>query len=145
MSLSRLQNFLNNPTGTTIFVDPNNFDATDSIENRGTSPGRPFFSIMRGILESARYSFSVGRNNDLNDRTTIMVATGTHYIDNRPGYSVENINGSAVYKKRTGRDTWTETVLQPLGENSNFDIFDPNNDLYKFNSINGGLILPRGT
>jgi hypothetical protein len=145
MSLSRLQNFLNNPTGTTIFVDPNNFDATDSIENRGTSPGRPFFSIMRGILESARYSFSVGRNNDLNDRTTIMVAPGTHYIDNRPGYSVENINGSAVYKKRTGRDTWTETVLQPLGENSNFDIFDPNNDLYKFNSVNGGLILPRGT
>jgi hypothetical protein len=74
-----------------------------------------------------------------------MVAPGTHYIDNRPGFSVENINGSAVYKKRTGRDTWTETVLQPLGENSNFDIFDPNNDLYKFNSVNGGLILPRGT
>jgi hypothetical protein len=145
MALSRLQNYNNVPTGTVLYVSPDNFDATDSIENRGTSPGRPFFSLMRAVIESARYSFQIGRNNDLNDRTTIMVAPGTHYIDNRPGFSVENINGQAVYKKRTGKDTWTQTTLQPLGENSNFDIFDPNNDLYKFNSVYGGLILPRGT
>lgn len=145
MALSRLQNFINNPTGVQIFVDSGNFDATDSIENRGTSPGRPFFSLQRALIEAARFSFVPGRNNDRNDRTTIVVAPGTHYIDNRPGFSIENVNGQPVYRKRVGKDTWAETNLQPLGENSNYDIFDPNNDLYKYNSVYGGLILPRGT
>ncbi len=145
MALSRLQNIGANPTGVVIYVDSGNFDATDSIENRGISPLRPFFSIQRALIESARYSYQIGRNNDRNNRTTIMVAPGTHYIDNRPGYSIENLNGSAVFKKRTGKNTWSTTTLSPFGEDSNFDIFDPNNDLYKYNSVNGGVILPRGT
>lgn len=145
MALSRLQNFQSNPTGVVLYVDPGNFDATDSIENRGNSPSRPFFSIQRALIESARYSYQKGRNNDRNDRTTIMVSPGTHYIDNRPGFSIENVSGVAVYKKRTGKNTWTTVSLQPFDENTNFDIFDPNNDLYKYNSVNGGVILPRGT
>jgi hypothetical protein len=145
MSLSRLENLGSNPTGVQLYVDPSNFDSTDSIENRGTSPLRPFSSLQRCLLEAALYSYVPGRNNDRNDRTTIIVSSGTHYIDNRPGYSIQNISGSAVYKKRTGKDTWTTSSLQPFGENTNFDIFDPNNDLYKYNSVNGGIILPRGT
>ena len=145
MALSRLQNFQSNPTGVVLYVDPGNFDATDSIENRGNSPSRPFFSLQRALIESARYSYQQGRNNDRNDRTTIIVSPGTHYIDNRPGFSIENVSGTAVYKKRTGKDTWTIASLEPLNENTNFDIFDPNNDLYKYNSVNGGVILPRGT
>lgn len=145
MALSRLQNLGSNPTGVVLYVDSGNFDATDSIENRGTSPLRPFFSLQRACLEASRFSYQKGRNNDRNDRTTIMVSPGTHYIDNRPGYSVENISGSAVYKKRIGKDAWEVTNLEPLGEDTNFDIFDPDNDLYKYNSIHGGMILPRGT
>lgn len=145
MPLSRLDNFLRNPEGNILYVDPNNFDATDSIENRGDSLVRPFVSIQRALIEAARFSYQQGKNNDLNDRTTIMVYPSTHYIDNRPGYSIQDINGDAVYKKRVGKDNWQTTTLDPLSFSSNFDIFDTNNDLYKFNSIAGGVILPRGT
>jgi len=145
MALSRLANLNNDPTGAKLYVDPNNFDATDGVENRGTSPNRPFISIARAVLESAVFSYQPGRNNDRNDRTTILLAPAVHYIDNRPGFSVENINGAAVFKKRTGPDTWTVVTLDPFGENTNFDSFDSNNDLYKYNSVNGGLILPKGT
>ena len=34
-------------------------------------------------------------------------------------------------------------ILLNLG--SNFDLTDPNNILYKFNSVEGGVIVPRGT
>jgi len=145
MALSRLQNFLNNPTGVVLFVDSANFDATDSLENRGTSPGRPFISLQRACIEAARFSFQKGKNNDLNDRTTILVSPGKHYIDNRPGFSIQDVDGEPVFKRRVGKSSWIETTLSPLSETSNFDLFDPNNDLYKYNSIDGGIILPRGT
>ena len=35
--------------------------------------------------------------------------------------------------------------LTEFNENSNFDIFDEENDLHKYNSVHGGVILPRGT
>lgn len=145
MPISRLENFLRSPKGTVIYVDPNSFDATDSFENRGDSATRPFKTIQRALIEASRFSYQLGFNNDLNDRTTILVSSGTHYIDNRPGLSITNSSGSAVYKKRTGFLTWETETLNEFTENSNFDIFDANNDLYKFNSIEGGVILPRGT
>ena len=37
MPLSRLENFLKNIQGNVIYVDPNELDATDSIENQGNS------------------------------------------------------------------------------------------------------------
>jgi hypothetical protein len=145
MALSRLQNLGSNPKGFQLYVDPGNFDATDSIENRGNSSLRPFYSLQRAILEAARYSYVSGSNNDLNDRTTIIVSPGVHYIDNRPGFSITNDSGSAVFRKRTGATEWSTDILDELNENSNFDIFDVNNDLYKYNSVEGGVILPRGT
>jgi hypothetical protein len=145
MALSRLENYQSIPSGTILYVSPDSFDATDNIENKGTSPGRPFFSLQRALLEAALLSYQPGRNNDRNDRTTILVSPGTHYIDNRPGLSIQDIGGNAVYKKRTAKDTWTTVTLDPFGETTNFDIFNPNNDLYKYNSVHGGVILPRGT
>jgi hypothetical protein len=145
MPLSRLENFQNNPKGVVIYCDPGNFDATDSFENRGTSPGRPFATIQRALIEAARFSYQSGPANDLNDRTTILVSPGTYYIDNRPGLSIENSSGTSVYKKRTGPNQWSVETFNEFTENSNFDIFDPLNDLYKFNSVDGGVILPRGT
>jgi hypothetical protein len=145
MPLSRLENFLKNAEGNILYVSPSDFDATDSFENQGNSLTRPFKTIQRALIEAARFSYQNGRNNDKIDRTTILVYPGTHYIDNRPGYSITSSGGNALYKKRTGATTWTSTTLDEFGPNTNYDILDTNNDLYKFNSINGGVILPRGT
>ncbi len=145
MPLSRLENFLKNAEGNILYVNPSDFDSTDGFENQGNSLTRPFKTIQRALIEAARFSYQQGRNNDKIDRTTILVYPGTHYIDNRPGFSVENISGNAVYKQRTAAGTWTTTFLNEFGRNTNYDILDPNNDLYKFNSVHGGVILPRGT
>jgi hypothetical protein len=145
MPLSRLENFLKNAEGNILYVSPSDFDATDSFENQGNSLTRPFKTIQRALIEAARFSYQNGRNNDKIDRTTILVYPGTHYIDNRPGYSITSSGASVTYKKRTGATTWTSTTLDEFGVNTNYDILDTNNDIYKFNSINGGVILPRGT
>ena len=145
MPLSRLENFLKNAEGNILYVSPSDFDATDSFENQGNSLTRPFKTIQRALIEAARFSYQNGRNNDKIDRTTILVYPGTHYIDNRPGYSITSSGASVTYKKRTGATTWTSTTLDEFGTNTNYDILDTNNDIYKFNSINGGVILPRGT
>ena len=145
MPLSRLENFLKNTEGNILYVSPSDFDATDSFENQGNSLTRPFKTIQRALIEAARFSYQNGRNNDKIDRTTILVYPGTHYIDNRPGYSITSSGASVTYKKRTGATTWTSTTLDEFGTNTNYDILDTNNDIYKFNSINGGVILPRGT
>jgi microcystin-dependent protein len=145
MPLSRLENFLKNAEGNILYVNPSDFDATDSFENQGNSLTRPFKTIQRALIEAARFSYQRGENNDKIDRTTILVYPGTHYIDNRPGYSIEEIDGAAVYKRRTAPDTWEETTITEFNEVTNFDILNPNNDLFKYNSISGGAILPRGT
>ena len=43
---------------------------------------------------------------------------------------------------RPGVATFGE--ITPFDENSNFDLTSSNNILYKFNSVNGGVICPRG-
>ena len=46
MPLSRLENFLKNAEGNILYVNPSDFDATDSFENRGNSLTRPFKTIQ---------------------------------------------------------------------------------------------------
>ena len=145
MPLSRLENFLKNAEGNILYVNPSDFDATDSYENQGNSLTRPFKTIQRALIEAARFSYQSGKNNDRIDRTTILVYPGTHYIDNRPGFSIQKQGANAIYKKRTGVSTWVQSNLPELNDNTNYDILDTNNDLYKFNSVLGGVILPRGT
>ncbi len=77
MGLSRLDNFLKSTRGTILYVDPNNLDATDGVENQGNSMARPFKTIQRALIEAARFSFIVGNNNDNNARTTILVSWRT--------------------------------------------------------------------
>lgn len=98
MPLSRLENFLKNAEGNILYVNPSDFDATDSIENRGNSLTRPFKTIQRALIEAARFSYQTGKNNDKIDRTTILTFPGTHYIDNRPGYTVVDNSGTAQFK-----------------------------------------------
>ena len=145
MPLSRLENFLKNAEGNILYVNPSDFDATDSYENRGNSLTRPFKTIQRALLEAARFSYIPGRSNDKIDTTTILVYPGTHYIDNRPGYTIENSGGTAAFRSYTNGVWQTGAVISEFTQFSNFDIFDKANDLVKFNSVYGGVILPRGT
>ena len=138
MPLARLDNFLKNLNGNILYVDPNELDATDSIENRGNSKLRPFKTIQRALIESARFAYVAGSNNDLFDQTTILISPGTHYIDNRPGYYVDSSN--QVRDINNSAQTISEFNIL-----SNFDITDPLNQLYIYNSIDGGVILPKGT
>ena len=67
-----------------------------------------------------------------------MVSPGVHYIDNRPGFTIDSsgnitdVNGTAA-------------SISELSIGTKFDIQDPDNVLYHFNSVHGGVILPRGT
>ena len=136
MPLSRLENFLKNVTGNVIYVNPEELDATDDISNRGNSRARPFKTIQRALIEAARFSYQVGENNDRFDKTTVLVSPGIHYIDNRPGLQI-NTSGSLTDVNGTA------ATIDQLSIGSNFDIQDPNNVLYKFNSASGGVIVPR--
>ena len=139
MGLSRLDNFLKSVRGTILYVDPNSLDATDSIENQGNSLTRPFRTIQRALIESARFSYQRGLNNDRFGKTTILLYPGDHLIDNRPGYIPDGVNNFRL------RDGTTTNDLPPFDLNSNFDLTSPDNELHKLNSIYGGVILPRGT
>ena len=142
MPLSRLENFLKNIQGNVIYVDPNELDATDSIENQGNSQTRPFKTIQRALIEAARFSYVVGQRNDKFDLTTIILAAGTHTVDNRPGFIPVSVSGEARYTTRFGQ---TNQILSPFGLGSNFDLTSPDNELFKLNSVRGGVIIPRGT
>ena len=140
MGLSRLEQFLRSVRGTILYVDPNNLDSTDSIENNGASPLRPFKTLNRCLIEAARYSYQRGQNNDRFNKTTILLYPGDHYVDNRPGYIP---TGSGTYANRAGQTGLTDLIQWDL--DTNFDLTNPDNTLYKMNSIHGGVIVPRGT
>lgn len=143
MPLSRLENFLINTDGNIIYVNSSDLDATDSFDNKGNSLTRPFVTLQRALLEAARFAYQNGPNNDRFDKTTILIYPGTHYIDNRPGYYIKNNSGVAQYF-----DVNLNAVGSPdieLTNNSIFDIFNSSNVLYKFNSVDGGIIIPKGT
>ena len=139
MGLSRLDNFLKSSRGTILYVDPNSLDATDSIENQGNSLTRPFKTIQRALIEAARFSYQRGLSNDRFGKTTVLLYPGEHVVDNRPGFIPD---GSNNYRLRNGS---TSNNLPAFDLTSNFDLASPDNELYKLNSIHGGVILPRGT
>jgi hypothetical protein len=139
MGLSRLDNFLKNARGNILYVNPNDIDSTDSIENQGNSLTRPFKTIQRALIEAARFSYQRGLNNDRFGQTTILVYPGEHIVDNRPGFIPDGLGN---FRKRDGQQTADFT---PFNLSTNFDLTTDNNALYKLNSIHGGVILPRGT
>ena len=139
MGLSRLDNFLKSVRGNILYVNPNDLDATDSIENQGNSLTRPFKTIQRALIESSRFSYQKGLDNDRFGKTTILLYPGEHTVDNRPGYIPFGAN---QYYERSGA---TSNDLPPYDLTTNFDLDSPNNELYKLNSVYGGVIVPRGT
>jgi len=125
MALTRLKNIITSRTGRIIYVNPDDFDASDAYDNRGNSALRPFKTLQRAFLEVARFSYRVGLSNDEFDAFSIYLYPSEYVIDNRPG--------TAQY-----------TEITPFDENTNFDLTSSNNILHKFNSVNGGIIVPRG-
>ena len=85
MALTRLDNLYSSKTGKYLYVSPDDFNATDELDNRGNSPLRPFKTIQRAFIEVARFSYLPGSDNDRFDQFSIMLMPGDHYIDNRPG------------------------------------------------------------
>lgn len=138
MGLSRLSQLLSNTTGRTLYVNPDSIDSTDSIENRGNSPTRPFYGLNRAIAEAVRFSYQIGPNNDRFARCTIILSPGIHKVTNRPGWIPDGANN---FRLRNG--TISSDFVQ-WDSNTNFDITTTNNALYKLNSIYGGIFLPRG-
>ena len=139
MGLSRLDNFLKNTKGEILYVDPNNLDSTDSVQNQGNSLARPFKTLQRALIEAARFSYQKGVDNDRFGKTTVVLYPGEHIVDNRPGWIPIASNN---YRLRSGA---TSGNLSPFDSTTNFDLRDDDNILYKLNSIYGGVIVPRGT
>ena len=120
-------------------MNPNDLDSTDSIENQGNSLTRPFKTIQRALIEAARFSYQRGLNNDRFGKTTILIYPGEHTVDNRPGYIPDGLNN---YRTRSGAIT---NDLPAYTLTSNLSLDSPENELYKLNSVHGGVIVPRGT
>jgi len=114
----------------TLYVSQADTLATDSITNTGRSLNKPFKTIERALLEAAVQSWQNGPGDetgeygaDLFEYFTIIVMPGEYYIDNRPG------DGSATNVLLQSSYT-DETLMQ---------------NIYRFNSVEGGVIVPRGT
>ena len=144
MPLNKLDNFIKNTEGRILYVSPSDLDSTDSISNQGNSLAQPFKTLQRALLESARFSYQLGNNNDLVEKTTILLMPGEHVVDNRPGYIVYN-DGGAKTKPLSGSPITVAADTLSLTLTSNFDLTQEDNILYKFNSVNGGIVVPRGT
>ena len=147
MPLSRLENFLINTDGNILYVNPSDLDATDSFDNKGNSLTRPFATLQRALIEAARFAYQAGPKNDKFDKTTILLYPGEHLIDNRPGYYID-ANGVNPRYQEIDVDGITQIVSSPnieLTSTSDFNIGNNGNILYKFNSVHGGVIVPKGT
>ena len=142
MPLSRLENFLVNTNGNILYVNPSDLDATDSFDNKGNSLTRPFVTIQRALIEAARFAYQSGKNNDKFDRTTILLYPGEHVIDNRPGLFIKQNGATAQLLDISGNVT-SESLL--LNNSSIFDLNNVNNVLRRYNSVHGGVIVPKGT
>ena len=144
MPLNKLENFIKNSEGRILYVNPNDLDATDGIENQGNSLTKPFKTLQRALIESARFSYLKGNDNDITEKTTILLFPGEHLVDNRPGFGIKSVSGTATVIAPDGSESGAQNTLS-LTLNSNFDLTQENNILYKFNSTEGGVIVPRGT
>ena len=144
MPLNKLDNFIKNTEGRILYVSPSDLDSTDSISNQGNSLAQPFKTLQRALIESARFSYLKGNSNDEVEKTTILLMPGDHLIDNRPGHALKDDGGLAkVVSAGGGVSAATDTL--GLNLDSNFDLTQEDNILYKFNSVHGGVIVPRGT
>ena len=141
MALTRLDNLISSKTGKYLYVSPDDFNASDELNNRGNSPIRPFKSLQRAFIEISRFSYVPGLDNDRFGKTTILLAPGEHFVDNRPGWIPIHDTDANTFRLRDGT---TSTDFSPFSSTSNFDLSTVDNVLYKLNSVYGGAVVPRG-
>lgn len=114
----------------TIYVNPSDLNSTDIWGNDGGNIARPFKTIERALLEAAKKSYVAGNsNNDRFEAYTIMVFPGEYVIDNRPGLASNEVSSQLSYSIIS---SWTTDE-------------QIRNNIYKFNPVTGGVIVPRGT
>ena len=130
MPLNRLENFIKNIEGRILYVNPNDLDSSDSINNDGNSLAQPFKTIQRALLEAARFSYVKGNNNDLIERTTILLMPGEHVVDNRPGFGIkkESNIAKAILPGPTGAVQANASIFN-ITKNSTFDLEQEDNIL----------------
>ena len=145
MPLNKLDNFLKNVEGRILYVSPSDLDASDAMSNQGNSQTTPFKTIQRALIEASRFSYVPGSNNDITEKTTILLMPGEHIVDNRPGFKIKNNGGNAQILDQSNQPVTNGISKISLNLESNFDLTQEDNILYKFNSVNGGVIVPRGT
>ena len=145
MPLNKLDNFIKNTEGRILYVNPSDLDSTDSVTNEGNSLAQPFKTVQRALLEAARFSYLQGNNNDITEKTTILLFPGEHTIDNRPGWAIYDNNNVAYIVPPSGGTGVPAAQNLNLQLDSNFDLTQEDNLLYRFNSVHGGVIVPRGT
>jgi hypothetical protein len=122
-------------TGKTLYVNGNDSKSDDALDNNGENIARPFKTIERALIESARRSYvqGVGQSAgeagaDQFEYFTIIVYPGQYTVDNRPGV----FQGASPEWSGDYSTLITQDSLSP-------------NDYYKFNCAEGGIIVPRGT
>jgi len=145
LPLNKLDNFIKNIEGRILYVNPNDLDASDAVDNQGNSLARPFKTIQRALIEAARFSYVRGNDNDITEKTTVLLFPGEHIVDNRPGWAIYNNSGAAYAVPRTGGTGVPAQTALSLELDSIFDLNQQDNLLYKYNSYYGGAIVPRGT
>jgi hypothetical protein len=106
-----------------VFVSQSDPNATDAVANNGRSINKPFLTIERALIEVARLSYVPGTGDEEGEvgaddfeKYTVIVFPGDYTVDNRPG--IANTTG---------------ITAGTLG------------DIFRYNSPNGGVIVPRGT
>ena len=73
-----------------IYVDIDNPNASDAKDNRGNSNLKPYRTLERALIETARRSFAKGNNNDIYNRVSIYVAPGIYRLNNGKGGVINN-------------------------------------------------------
>ena len=145
MGLSRLSNFIKSIRGNVLYVDPNSLDSTDSIENQGNSLTQPFKTIQRALLEASRFSYQRGFDNDRFEKTSVVIYPGEHLIDNRPGWIPDGLEPlDPTLRRFFLRGGVNSNNLFEFDGTTNLNLETDENELYKLNSIHGGVIIPRG-
>ncbi len=133
-----------------IYVSVDDENASDLASNDGSNINRPFKTIERALIEASKRSYvgaegpsniSIGIEEnepgaDLFENFTILLFPGEYVIDNTPGLKEDGT-------PYTFQDISEETFS---GEGEAYESSVSFADEFKkFNPIEGGLIVPRGT
>lgn len=109
---------------TAIFVGSEFPEASDDLSNDGIA--RPFATLNRAMIEVARRSILSGRFDELyNGQFTILLLPGRNVVYNEPGVEFSE------FEQLVSGFLPDQTITQGI--------------LRLFNSVTGGLLVPRGT